>query len=455
MPHKVISNVLPVAVAAVKHPSVALVSLGCPKNLVDSEEMLGRLESAGCEIAQDPADADVIIVNTCGFIEDAKRESINTILEMARLKASGKKLVVAGCLAQRYGDEIKREIPEIDQMLGVTGQERITELIGVEADTHDHRHHRVLTGSGHHAYVKIAEGCNQTCSFCAIPGIRGPQRSRAIGNIVSEAQELVSRGVGEIILVAQDTSNYGRDLRERPTLAGLLRAVARVKGVRWVRLNYLYPNHVTDDLLKTIAEEPAVCKYVDVPLQHADPDVLAGMRRGGSAESHMQLIDRIRGAISGVFIRSAFIVGFPLETEDAFERLLTFLDRARIDHVGVFTYSREEQTPAWALGDPVTAREKLRRRSRAMAAQQKISLATNLSRVGSRHDAIVEAVDNTYYICRIRDQAPDVDGVTRVKRTSGRRGSPPAIPLEPGQFVRVKITGAGPYDFLAVVDEGA
>ncbi|MEW6367004.1 MAG: 30S ribosomal protein S12 methylthiotransferase RimO [Acidobacteriota bacterium] len=415
-----------------------MISLGCPKNLVDSEKILGRLRSAGCDVVADPEQADVILINTCGFIGDAKRESIATILEMARLKQNTtKRLVAIGCLVERYAGELVRSLPEVDAFVGVRNQDAITDILGLPRTAAPSP--RAVTGPGHYAYLKIAEGCDLRCSFCAIPGIHGPQRSRAIEEVVEEAEELAGIGATEIILVAQDTSGYGRDLPGGPTLARLAGRLAEIRAVRWIRLNYLYPSHVTRDLIETIAGEPKVCKYADIPLQHSDRSVLSSMLRGGSRKAHLRLIEQLRREVPGIFIRSAFIVGYPAETPARFESLLGFLSDARLEHVGIFTYSREDGTSAWKLGDSVPAREKRRRRAAAMRLQRTISLQANTARIGEIHDAVVDAVRGNYYICRVMGQAPEIDGVTRV-----RRGGP--VELQPGDRAVVRISRAGAYD---------
>jgi len=437
-----------------EHPSpvrVGLVSLGCPKNLVDSEKMLGRLVGAGCDIVPDPVDADVIVVNTCGFIADAKKESIAAILDMARLKNGGRRLIVTGCLVERYLEDLRAELPEVDAFVRIGEQESIARVVGVREPRCDSRCEppRALTGPPYLAYLKIADGCSQKCSFCAIPFIRGPQRSRPVEALVDEASELASRGVTELILVAQDTTSYGQDLPRRPRLAALLRHLARVRGLRWIRVNYMYPKRITRELMETVAGEERLCKYIDVPFQHADRDLLGAMRRGGDGRAHLQLIERLRSSIPGVFIRSAFIVGFPGETPSRFRRLLDFVRRAEIDHVGVFTYSAEEGTAAEPLGDPVPAREKRRRRASLMTVQRSISARRLAGRIGQRHTALVEGVGRTYYLCRIGGQAPDIDGRTRLRATAASR----RLNLEPGDYVPVRITGAGAYDFQAEVDD--
>ncbi len=409
--------------------------------------MLGRLNAAGCDIVSDPESADVMIVNTCGFITDAKRESIKTILEMARLKNGKKQLIVTGCLVQRYVDELRRELPEVDAWVGVFGQEAIPEIIGVKSPQPSGKEpFRALTGPPHLAYLKIAEGCSRKCSFCAIPGIRGLQQSRPIDELVEEAAELASHGATELILIAQDTTNYGKDLPGTPDLISLIQRLAALREVRWIRIMYLYPTRVTRKLLEMIAGESKVCKYLDIPLQHCQGDVLAAMRRGGDRMSTTKLIDKIRSVVPGIFLRSSFMVGFPTETQRRFKELVSFLRDASIDHVGVFTYSREEGTEAWGLGDPVSQQEKRHRRSILMRVQNEISANINRARIGEHHEAVVEGIGSNYYLCRISGQAPEIDGITRMRMSpdsDSRR-------LDPGDYVNVRITGASAYDLRGV-----
>jgi len=408
---------------------IGVVSLGCSKNLVDTEVMLGHLDSAGCEFVQDPAEADVLVVNTCGFIDAAREESVRTILDAAALKRNGrlKRLVVAGCMVQRYRGELERELSgEVDAFVGLDELDAIVRAAGVVPGSpaaprsdlpllargpgaprpgsapragddvrpsrylYDARTPRRLATPPWTAFVKIAEGCDHTCSFCAIPAFRGAFRSRSVNDIVEEAAALAQRGVREINLIAQDSSQYGRDRGDRHGLAGLLRHLDAVAGLRWIRVHYLYPNSVGDDLVEAIAGLPRVVKYVDVPLQHADAAVLKRMRRGGSASSHRDLIERFRSAIPGVALRSTFIVGFPGETEAEFAALLDFVGEARLDHLGVFTYSHEEQTSARQLADDVPAAVKTERRERLMELQQHVAFERNSARIGTTSEVLVE-----------------------------------------------------------------
>src|SRR3954463_5121194 len=379
---------------------IGLISLGCPKNLVDSEVMLGLAAEAGHELTRDAASADVLVVNTCAFIDAAKQESIDTILEMAQHKRDGacRKLIVTGCLAERYRDELRREIPEIDVVLGTGDVPQIVGAIDAGARTntapltffgstlprespgtvqrerptylYDASTPRILATPRHYAYVKVAEGCDYKCAFCIIPTLRGAYRSRTADQIVREAHNLAERGVKELLLISQDTTFYGIDRGERGALARLLRELNAIDGLEWIRLLYLYPTTITDDVLDAMADCEKVCRYVDLPLQHASKDVLKRMRRPGDRRTYDALLGRIRARVPGVTLRTTFIVGFPGETDEAFAELEAFVEDTRFDHVGVFTYSHEEGTRAYAVADDVPAAVKRRRRERIMARQR-------------------------------------------------------------------------------------
>ncbi len=456
---------------------VGVISLGCAKNLVDSEVMLGHLSRVGCEFVQDPAEADVIVVNTCGFIEAAREESIGTILEAAELKKTGqlKRLVVAGCMVQRYPDELRNNIPEVDAFIGLDELDRIVASAGIEdrfvesaaalpvlkpgsraagptataawgpsTYLYDEATPRRLATPAWTAYVKIAEGCDHTCTFCAIPSFRGRFRSRDLQSICAEAEALARRGVREISLIAQDSSHYGRDRGLRDGLASLLIALNEVEQLRWIRLHYLYPNTVTQHLIDTMADLPRVVDYVDLPLQHAHPATLKRMRRGGSAESHLELLQRFRHAMPDGALRSTFIVGFPGETEEEFEALIDFVREARFDHLGVFTYSHEDGTAAAELADDVPAADKQLRRERLMALQAGLAAAANDRRVGTTVEVLVEGVhaDTEHLLVgRTACQALDVDG--QVLINDGQ--------ASPGEFVRVELTEAAGYDLVGRV----
>jgi ribosomal protein S12 methylthiotransferase len=435
--------------------SVGFVSLGCPKNLVDGEVMLGRLQQRGHALVGDPAQADVIVVNTCAFIDRAKQESVDAILEMAREKEQGRarRLVVTGCLAQRYDAELRREIPEIDATLGtgqvagivaaVEGQDTHTDAdAGLPTWIYDHTAPRVLSTPPWLAYVKISEGCDYTCSFCIIPTLRGRHRSRPLDDIVREAEALAARGARELVLVAQDSTRWGLDLGLRDGLAVLLRRLGRVEGVRWIRVMYAYPATVTDPILEAIASEEKVAKYVDMPLQHASDAVLRRMKRPTGRGNLLGMVERVRERVPGVAFRTSFIVGFPGETEADFEELLGFVRAAQFDHVGVFTYSDEEGTTSFGLEGRVPAAVKERRRRRLMAAQQKISARRNRARVGERASVLMEgthAESDLLLKGRLSSQAPDIDGCVIVNDGAAA----------PGTFVTCEITDAHPYDLVA------
>src|SRR4026209_2748784 len=353
---------------------VGFISLGCPKNLVDSEVMMGQLAATGYEITADASEADTLVVNTCGFIESAKQESIDAILEAARLKTEGKaqRLVVAGCLVERYRDDLKASLPEVDAFIGTSQINDILAVCDPKTDTrslpvialgnqsstylYDESTPRVLATPGHYAFIKIAEGCDRPCAFCFIPQMRGHFRSRRFGSIVAEAHQLAEEGVKEIILVAPDSSRYGEDLGKQDALARLLRELSHVDGIEWVRVMYTYPTHISDAFLDVLAEEPKAVKYLDMPLQHASQNVLKLMKRGGNRQSLDRLIERVRKRVPGIGVRTTFISGFPGETENDHKELLSFIKNVEFDRVGVFTYSEEEGTPAFTLPNKVAHR---------------------------------------------------------------------------------------------------
>ncbi len=434
-------------------------TLGCPKNRVDSEVMLGTLANDGYSLVGTPDDADVMVVNTCSFIEASKVESIDAIMTLIQAKtesAGTKRLVVAGCLAQRYADALQEEIPEIDLIIGTGEYHRIAELIPAKTQAvptvaidrpyyvHNIDTPRVLTTASHMAYLKIAEGCSQRCTFCIIPKIRGKQRSRAIEDIVAEANQLVGSGVREANLIAQDLTHYGSDRKDGTELAPMLRQLARVDGLDWVRLLYCYPHNVSDELVEVIASEPSIVPYIDMPLQHIDDGMLAAMQRRTTAAITRDLLTRLRQAIPDLVLRTTFIVGFPGETEEQFQRLLEFVAEQRFNHVGVFTYSSEENTKAARLVDDVPQEVKEHRRDQIMQMQQAISAEHMLSMVGKEVDVLVEGVSEETELLlqgRWAGQAPDVDGVTYINE-----GYAP-----PGSIVRAEVVQAGDYDLVARV----
>jgi ribosomal protein S12 methylthiotransferase len=451
---------------------IGFVSLGCPKNLVDSEVMMGLAEQGGHTLTPNPAEADVLVVNTCAFIDLAKEESVNTILELAEFKRTGKctRLVVTGCLGERYRDELKAQIPEIDAVLGtgdvpeivgaieghqrrpvipltLVGESRITNPASRQLPTYlyDADTPRVFATPRHFAYIKVAEGCDYKCSFCIIPTLRGHYRSRPLDAIVREARALAARGVREIILISQDTTFYGRDAGLGAALPQLLRELNQVEGLDWIRLLYLYPTTITDDILDAMAECEKVCRYIDLPLQHASGDVLRRMKRPGTGRSYEELLANIRARVPGVSLRTTFIVGFPGETDAEFAELIAFVRRVGFDHMGVFTYSHEEGTTAHALPDDVPAAVKTRRRNRLMAEQKKIVGRAQRRRVGATVRVMVDGPSQEHELVwrgRLAGQAPDIDPMVYLTETD------PAV-LRPGAVLEAQIVGSRGYDLVA------
>jgi ribosomal protein S12 methylthiotransferase len=466
---------------------LGFISLGCPKNLVDGEVMLGLAREAGHEITSDAASAEVVVVNTCAFIDTAKEESIDAILEMAELKRSGscRKLIVTGCLGERYRDRLQAEIPEIDVVLGTGEVPEIARAIdGGMAGTasvalfrsrsaaenwqssrgfgnqsalqphaapdylYDASTPRLLTTPRHYAYVKVAEGCDYTCAFCIIPTLRGHYRSRDEASILEEAASLAGRGVRELLLISQDTTFFGVDRGERGALARLLRKLNEIPGLEWIRLLYLYPTTITDDVLDAMAECDKVCKYIDLPLQHASADVLRRMRRPGNGDAYRRLLARIRARVPGVTLRTTLIVGFPGETERDFEELCTFVSDIGFDHVGVFTYSHEEGTRAHAFEDDVPARTKTARRNRLLQLQKRIVARRQQARIGEPCRVIVDGPSPESEMVltgRLEGQAPDIDSIVYFD------GVDPST-LKAGDLVSARVTGARGYDVIATVE---
>jgi ribosomal protein S12 methylthiotransferase len=444
----------------VKAKKVGLVNLGCPKNQVDAEVMLGRLRAAGYEVTPDAAEAEVIVVNTCGFIDAAKEESVDALLDAARLKESGhlKTLVATGCLAQRYGKELSDAIPELDALVGTGEEGHLTDLlpglasappliqIGAPGGATDGRG-RLRVGPPHSAYLKIAEGCSKRCAFCIIPHLRGDLASRPLEDIVAEAKELAAQGVVEVNLISQDTTNYGVDRYGKKRLADLVAALSDVDGIQWLRLLYTYPTDYTDRLLDALAESDKVVPYIDLPLQHAADSVLKRMHRTGTRDRLEALVARIRQKIPGVALRSSFIVGFPGETDAEFEDLRRFVAEQRFDHLGVFTYSHEEGTPAHAMKDDVPAEEKAARRDALLAMQADISAEKMRALVGKRVPVLVDGLSKETDLLlegRMPTQAPDIDGVVYINDTDDRE-------FAAGQIVEVEITEAHTYDVVGRV----
>jgi ribosomal protein S12 methylthiotransferase len=489
-------------------PRIGFVSLGCPKNLVDSEVMMGLLDRAGAEITNKPELADILVVNTCSFIDRAKQESVDTILEMAELKASGKaqKLIVAGCLVERYRDEIRKNIPDVDAVVGTGELEKILSAAGLDTPVspsnldlplfnilssspqasssrspavvplsrpegdlretqgrfaretwhgahaalpqslYDHTTPRLLSTGKASAYIKIAEGCDHPCSFCVIPNLRGKFRSRRFESVVAEAEQLVANGVREITLIGQDTTCYGEDLGLRDGLAQLLDRLARIEDLKWLRFLYAYPNRITGRLLDTMARHSNICKYLDVPLQHASGSMLKAMRRGGNAEIFLKTIDKIRASMPNIVLRTSFITGFPGETATDFAVLADFVREAKFDWLGVFGYSDEEGSGAYHLGEKVPAKTIESRRRSLMRLQKSISKASKSRMVGKTFDLLAQGEsDETPLLWegRTEHQAPEIDGKVYINDFG------PFDQLIPGRFYRCEITESHEYDLVA------
>jgi ribosomal protein S12 methylthiotransferase len=451
---------------------IGLISLGCPKNLVDSEIMLGLAQEAGHELTREPDDADVLVVNTCAFIDSAKQESVDAILEMAERKKDGgcKRLIVTGCLAERYRDRLKAEIPEIDVVLGTGEVPQIVGAIGETPSTRiapltffgaqhprDHTAHtrpsylydantpRLLSTPRHYAYVKIAEGCDYKCAFCIIPTLRGAYRSRDAASVVDEARKLAGRGVRELLLISQDTTFYGIDQGERGALARLLRELNRIDGLEWIRLLYLYPTTIDDETLAAMAECEKVCRYIDLPLQHASNRVLKRMKRPGTRESYDRLLHRIRSMVPDVALRTTFIVGFPGETDEDVRELCGFVADHRFDNVGVFTYSHEEGTSAFEFDNDVAEPAKRARRGQVMRLQKRLVAERQKQLKGRRTRLLVDGPSGESELVlkgRLASQAPDIDGGVFLTECD------PST-LRAGDFVEVEIVGAREYDLIA------
>ena len=433
------------------------ISLGCSKNLVDTEIMLGELKNHGIDLTNNPAEADILIVNTCAFIQSAKEESITTVLNMADYKESGRcrSLIVTGCLGQRYKQELLDELPEADAILGTGAWSRIMEaveetlkghrvVIAGEDDTlYDAKTPRIRTTPDYTAYVKIAEGCDNHCAFCAIPQIRGKFRSRKIEDICAEVEQLTENGVREVVFIAQDSTNYGRDIYKRPALAELLREVVKVPKLKWVRTLYCYPKFFTDELIDVYATEPKVCKYVDLPLQHAHNSVLKSMHRPDTQEQMIALIKKLRERIPGVTIRSTFIVGFPGETDAQYQTLRNFLIEQRLDKVGVFTYSREEDTPAYNMENQISEEVMQERYHDLMSVQSKISEEVNQSFEGKVIEVLVEGRDEgqpNIAVGRSYREAPEeVDGQVYIEGDTTSK---------PGDIIKVRVLQGFTYDVV-------
>ena len=437
------------------------VSLGCDKNLVDTEVMLGLLDKRGWQITDDETQADVIVINTCCFVHDAKEESIQTILEMAEYKKTGslKALIVTGCLAQRYQEEIVKEIPEVDAVLGTTSYDKIADAIdgalegnvSIELADVDAlplvETKRLVTTGGHYAYLKIAEGCDKHCTYCIIPKIRGNYRSVPMERLLEEAADLAEQGVKELILVAQETTLYGRDIYGEKSLHKLLRELCRIKGIRWIRILYCYPEEIDDNLIQVMKEESKICHYLDLPIQHANNEILKRMGRRTSKEQLIAIIEKLREAIPDITLRTTLITGFPGETKEQHEELMEFVDQMEFDRLGVFTYSPEEDTPAATMEDQIPEEVKQDRQAELMELQQEISLERGESCVGKDYLVMIEGkvADENAYVGRTYADAPGIDGYMFIN--TGEL-------LMSGDFVKAHVTGSLEYDLIGeIADE--
>lgn len=431
---------------------VGMISLGCPKNQVDGEALLAKLKKAGYEIVNNIEDSDVMIINTCGFIEQAKKEAIDTILEVAEYKNAGliSAIVVTGCLAERYQDEIIKEMPEVDAVLGIGANGDIVKacdkaLCGIVTTSFPNKCYlsindeRIISTPSHWAYLKIAEGCDNRCSYCAIPGIRGGFRSRTIESCVDEAKALAESGVKELILIAQDTTKYGQDLYGKYSLDILLKELVKIDGIEWIRLFYCYPQRITDSLINVIANEEKVCNYIDIPLQHSDKTVLKNMNRVGDGEDYRALISKMRKAIPDLALRTTFMVGFPGETDEQFENLCKFTEDVKFDKMGCFTFSPEEDTPAYDMQNQIDDDVKVRRQEVLMNKQYSITEELNKQRIGRIYKVIIDTFDGEKYVGRSYMDSPEID--SGIIFTCDNN-------LNIGDFINVEITDYNGYDLI-------
>ncbi len=420
---------------------IGIVTLGCSKNTVDSERLMAQLKINDFELVDDPNDADSVIINTCGFIDTAKEESINTILEAAELKKNGKikKIIVAGCLSQRYEFELKRDIPEVDNFFGTEDYEGILKELGGHLK-YELLGERELTSPKHYAYLKISEGCDNPCSFCAIPLMRGKHRSIQINDLINETKSLASKGVKELIIIGQDTTDYGKDIYGKRNLGELLNKLSEVDGIEWIRLLYAYPSHFPDDAIETISQNPKILNYIDIPLQHISESVLKSMRRGISGKQTKTLIKKLKEKIPNLTLRTTFIIGYPSETEREFNELCEFIKEVEFDRVGAFNYSIEDNTLSYDMGDPVSEKEKNQRKDTLLEIQKEISLKKNQSLVGKNLKIIVDRIEGEFYIGRSEKDAPEVDGEVLIPLKENN--------LEVGEFYYTEIYDCNEYDLF-------
>ncbi len=425
---------------------ISVITLGCSKNTVDSERLMSQLKLNNFDLTDNSSLADSVIINTCGFIEAAKEESINTILSAIELKKKGKikKIVVAGCLSERYMEELRAEIPEVDAFFGTEAYEGIVKEFGGNLK-YELLGEREITTPKHFAYLKISEGCDNPCSFCAIPIMRGNHKTRPMEELIAETESLAKKGVKEIIVIGQDTTDYGIDLYGKRNLAELLNKLSAIKGIEWIKLLYVYPSHFPDDLIEEIASNPKICKYIDIPLQHISDSILKSMRRGITQKRTRELLDTLKEKIPGLTLRTTFITGYPGETEKEFEELCTFVKDIRFDRLGVFTYSTEEKTPSFLLGDPVSVEIKEERKASLMEIQKEISEEKNRAMIGKRIKVLVDSLDGEYFVARSERDSPEVDGEVLIS-AEGKY-------LKPGEFYNVDIYDCNEYDLYGNLAE--
>jgi ribosomal protein S12 methylthiotransferase len=433
---------------------LGIISLGCDKNRVDTEIILGKLVDK-FEITNDPKEADIIIVNTCGFIESSKQESINTILEMAEYKRmyNCKVLIATGCLTQRYKEDLQNLMPEIDIILGVNDYDKIASVIEKFYNAKEkillcsdndviNEGQRVITTGKNYAYVRISEGCNNNCTYCAIPKIRGPYRSRSMENIIKEVESLAKQGIEELILIGQDTTMYGIDIYGEKRLDKLINEISKVERIKWIRLLYAYPEEITDELIDEIANNPKVCKYIDMPIQHISNNILKRMGRRGNKEKIQSVINKLKTKVKDIALRTTFIVGFPGETDEDFKELLKFVEETKFTHMGVFKYSQEEGTAAAKMKELVSQDIMEKREEEIMLLQQEISLKNNIDKVGKVYSTLIEKIEDNYFIGRTEHMAPEIDGLIYVNINEN---------IKIGSFIPVKVNEADEYDLKGEV----
>ena len=427
-----------------KRKNIEVITLGCAKNLVDSERLIKQLDANNFNIVTDSEQADTIIINTCGFINPAKEESINTILNAIELKKNKKieKVIVAGCLSERYKEELKKEIPEVDAFLGTEDYSGILKELNLNLKN-DLLGERIISTPLHYAYLKISEGCDNPCSFCAIPLMRGKHKSFPMEKLINESRSLVANGVKELIIIAQDTTDYGKDIYGKRKLAGLLRKLSEIENLEWIRLLYAYPSHFPEDVMDEISQNPKICNYIDLPLQHISDNVLKSMRRGITKNSTLKLIEKLRNKIPDLTLRTTFIVGYPNEGEKEFNELYNFIEETEFDRIGVFKYSQEDDTHSYDLGDPVPDEIKEERLASLMELQKEISLKKNRELIGKELKIIIDEVRDNYYIGRSERDTPEVDGEVLIDKNKST--------LQEGKFYKAKIIDAGEYDLYAEI----